>query len=313
MWRGIIELSCLLRRLWRQASPLSPPAPNRRINLEPYSDAAVPAIRAGYRHHGDHSAGEMQRFMLGTLDKRLRSVNPAVFDDPRNVDATLMYAMSGGNLRPLEYLVAKDTSGHFDNRVTDVLRKYLSGKGSLIQKTLTGMVPEYRNQRIGPYLALIAGNVVFGKEPKDALQYYDWARLGARERSSRKAALRRSLAISVEVDMVVQGLSYSSQICATLRSLPLCQPVCGSLRKLVVKHFGKVTGKTSRTRSNSWTMIGQSPFWCVSRDRRRSTARTNWRLWPPARRKSVGPRLELLRFHCETLRRCRQSFDRSRQ
>ena len=70
---------------------------------------------------GDHSAGEMQRFMLGTIDERLRSVDTSVFDDDRNVDAALIYAMSGGNPQTLEYLIAHDVNGYFDNRVTDVL------------------------------------------------------------------------------------------------------------------------------------------------------------------------------------------------
>src|SRR6478609_6092213 len=77
---------------------------------------------------GDHSAAEMQRFMLGTIDQRLRTIDQSVFDDDRNVDAALIYAMSGGNPETLEYLVARDVNGHFDNRISDVLRKYLSGK-----------------------------------------------------------------------------------------------------------------------------------------------------------------------------------------
>ncbi|MFB2606184.1 chemotaxis protein, partial [Rhizobium phaseoli] len=85
---------------------------------------------------GDHSAGEMQRFMLGTIDERLRTADTAIYDDDRNVDAALIYAMSGGNPQTLEYLIAHDVNGYFDNRVTDVLRKYLSGKGLLVAKTL---------------------------------------------------------------------------------------------------------------------------------------------------------------------------------
>jgi chemotaxis protein MotC len=43
---------------------------------------------------GDHSASEMQRFMLGTIDKRLRAVDPAVFDDERRQSADA--GISGG-------------------------------------------------------------------------------------------------------------------------------------------------------------------------------------------------------------------------
>src|SRR5690606_19920078 len=59
---------------------------------------------------GDHSAGEMQRFMLEKIDQRLRNVDMAVFEDTRNVDAALIYAMSGGNPATLEYLVDRDVA-----------------------------------------------------------------------------------------------------------------------------------------------------------------------------------------------------------
>src|SRR6478735_9305643 len=108
---------------------------------------------------GDHSAAEMQRFMLGTIDKRLRSLDPSVFDDDRNVDAALIYAMSGGNPQTLEYLVSRDVNGYFDNRVTDILRKYLSGKGLLVAKSLIDAADEYKDKRIGAYLALVSANV----------------------------------------------------------------------------------------------------------------------------------------------------------
>jgi chemotaxis protein MotC len=70
---------------------------------------------------GDHSAAEMQRFMLETIDQRLREADSAIFEEPRNVDATLIYAMSGGNPATLEFLVARDIDCNFDSRVTDAL------------------------------------------------------------------------------------------------------------------------------------------------------------------------------------------------
>ncbi|MGO8485185.1 hypothetical protein AB9F39_39685, partial [Rhizobium leguminosarum] len=64
-----------------------------------------------------------------------------------------IYTMSGGNPQTLEYLIAHDVKGYFDKRVTDVLRKYLSGKGLLVAKTLKETAREYRDKKIGPYLA----------------------------------------------------------------------------------------------------------------------------------------------------------------
>ena len=159
---------------------------------------------------GDHSAGEMQRYLLGAIDKRLRTVDSSVFEDPRNVDATLIYAMSGGNPATLEYLVARDVQGYFDNRVSEVLRKYLAGKGQMASKTLAEMAKEYADKPIGPYLALIAGNTLMNSKPEEALKMYNWARLIAPGTIVEESALRRSLSISVNAGLVKEGLKYSS-------------------------------------------------------------------------------------------------------
>jgi len=126
---------------------------------------------------GDHSAIEMQRFMLGAIDKRLRAADAAVFRDPRNVDAALVYAMSGGNPETLKYLADHDVAGNFDSRVTEALTQYLNGKGGLIVESLSKAAPEYRSARIGPYLYLILGNATSQQDPVGAMKYYDWARL----------------------------------------------------------------------------------------------------------------------------------------
>ncbi len=160
---------------------------------------------------GDHSAGEMQRYIMGTIDKRLRSVDSSIFEDPRNVDATLIYAMSGGNPATLDYLVARDVQGYFDNRVTEVLRKYLAGKGQMVSKTLVDMQKEYANKEIGPYLALIAGNTLMSSKPEEALKMYDWARLTAPGTIVEESALRRSITIALDAGMTKEGLNYSNQ------------------------------------------------------------------------------------------------------
>lgn len=160
---------------------------------------------------GDHSAAEMQRYMLGAIDKRLRNIDSAAFEDPRNVDATLVYTMSGGNPATLEYLVARDVQGYFDNRVTEVLRKYLSGKGQLVSKTLTTMQKEYADKAIGPYLALIAGNTLMNSKPEEALKMYNWARLTSPGTIVEEAALRRSISIALNAGMVKEGLNYSNE------------------------------------------------------------------------------------------------------
>ncbi|WP_028749870.1 chemotaxis protein MotC [Rhizobium mesoamericanum] len=189
---------------------------------------------------GDHSAAEMQRFMLGTIDQRLRTIDPAVFDDARNVDAALIYAMSGGNPETLEYLVARDVNGHFDNRVSDVLRKYLSGKGLLVAKSLVETANEYKDKKIGPYLALVGGNVTIAKSPMEALKLYDQARLNAPGTIVEEAALRRSVSICVETGMVDKGLAYSQRYVRRFLHSPYASQFADLFVKLLVNHDHEV-------------------------------------------------------------------------
>lgn len=189
---------------------------------------------------GDHSAGEMQRFMLGKIDHALRAAPASVYDDPRNVDAALIYAMSGGNPATLEYLFGRDVSGNFDNRVADALRKYLGGKGTLVAKSLGDMANEYRDEPIGPYVALVSGNVTLPKDPKGALLFYDLARLGAPGTIVEEAALRRSVAIAVDADLVDKGLAYSRKYARRFVHSPYASQFVDFFVQLVVEHHPQV-------------------------------------------------------------------------
>jgi chemotaxis protein MotC len=189
---------------------------------------------------GDNSAGEMQRFMLSTLDERLRNADKSVFDDGRNVDAVMIYAMSGGNPDTLEYLMSRDVDGHFDNRVADLLRKYLSGKGLLVVNSLADVAKEYRDKKIGPYLSLVAGNVMMGKNPKAALQLFDWARLTAPGTIVEEAALRRSVTLTAQAGMIPEALGYSQRYVRRFLHSPYAGQFADQFVQLVVDHSADV-------------------------------------------------------------------------
>lgn len=189
---------------------------------------------------GDHSAAEMQRFLLQTIDERLKSAPSAIFKDPRNVDAALIYAMSGGNPATLELLVARDVDGNFDSRVADILRKYLSGKGTLVAQSIAAMVPEYRGKRIGAYLALIGGNVTIPRDPLAALGFYDIARLEAPGTIVEEAALRRSLAIAVEDGDAARGVDYAQRYARRFLHSPYASQFADLLVSLVVKRADSI-------------------------------------------------------------------------
>lgn len=189
---------------------------------------------------GDHSAMEMQRFLLTTIDDRLRTAEPSVFDDPRNVDAALVYAMSGGNPETLELLIKKDVDGHFDSRLTDALRAYLSGRGTQSVKSLSEIFPEYKRSRVGPYLALVSANSVIRKDPALALTYFDWARLVAPGTIVEEAALRRSIFITSEAGWIDKSMVYANRYARRYLGSPYASQFADLFVKLAVDHFDEL-------------------------------------------------------------------------
>jgi chemotaxis protein MotC len=189
---------------------------------------------------GDHSAAEMQRFLLTTIDSRLKSAPMSIFKDSRNVDAALVYAMSGGNPATLEHLVARDVDGNFDNRVADALRKYLDGRGTMIAGGIAKMVDEYRGQPIGAYIALITGNVTIPIDPVKALDYYDIARFEAPGTLIEEAALRRSLAIAIHEGDAARAFGYANKYARRYLFSPYASQFADLVVSLTVQRFGEV-------------------------------------------------------------------------
>ncbi|MEP3199759.1 MAG: hypothetical protein ABJO57_17920 [Lentilitoribacter sp.] len=158
---------------------------------------------------GDFSAMEMQRFLLEQVDRKLREAQPEDFDDPRNVDAALIYAMSGGNPKTLDLVVAQDKYGYFDEEITSIMRAYLNGLIPTTKKPIEEIVDDYLNTAIGPYVALIAANVKAAAKDLKAVELFDLARLVAPGSLIEEAALRRSILISINHSKFDKALSLA--------------------------------------------------------------------------------------------------------
>lgn len=189
---------------------------------------------------GDIKAVDMQRFMIGMIDRRLRTAGPDEFSDLRNVDAAMIYAMSGGNPATLDTLISHDARGNFDTRLTNALLMYLGGKGGSANKTLDEIVPEYKSTAIGPYLALVAANVVMQKKPDIALKYFDWARLALPGTIVEEAALRRSLIITVKQNNIESSIRFARLYLSRFPNSPYAAQVAEQLVALIDAHYDKI-------------------------------------------------------------------------
>ncbi|WP_137156688.1 chemotaxis protein [Rhizobium sp. FKL33] len=185
---------------------------------------------------GDISALDMQRFLLEEIDRRLREANASVFDDTRNVDAALVYAMSGGNPDTLDLLAQRDVSGNFDNRVTSILRRYLNGRGAGAVKQLKEVVPEYRFTTIGPYLELIGANAMMETDKATALKFFDWARLEAPGTIIEEAALRRALMMTSRSGDTAAALPYARRYARRYMNSPYASQFADIFVALAIDH-----------------------------------------------------------------------------
>lgn len=193
----------------REITPNAGPSGEKVKGLQPYQLIRSLQFVQDSVVQGDHSAMEMQRYLLGVIDERLRKSDQSVFDNPRNVDAALVYAMSGGNPDTLDLLANRDRFGHFDNEITTVLRAYLDGAAVRTQTSLEDILKIYGNTRIGPYLALIGANVKAGLNEDGALEMFDMARLGAPGTIIEEAALRRSLYVATQKGKIDKAIQYA--------------------------------------------------------------------------------------------------------
>lgn len=158
---------------------------------------------------GDHSASDLQRYLLDSLDQRLRSADNGTLADARNADAVFVYVMSGGNPATLNFLASRDTQGYLDARVVNVLQKYLDGRGAQVASSIASLSEEYQGSPIGPYLNLVAGNVNYPTDPTAALIFYDRTRVDAPGTILEEAALRRSIVAAAGIKDIDRAHGYS--------------------------------------------------------------------------------------------------------
>lgn len=189
---------------------------------------------------GDHSARDMQKYLLETIDTTLRTADASIFEDSRNADAALAYIMSGGNPQTLDYLVARDVQGHFDSRVINVLQKYFNGRGIQAEKIITDILPEYRKGVLGPYLMLIAGNIVVNKDPVGSLAFFDDARLTAPGTIIEEAALRRSIIAMMQAKQSDKTLEYIRKYAVRFLHSPYASQFADLFVSFVVESHGSV-------------------------------------------------------------------------
>lgn len=160
---------------------------------------------------GDHAALPMQQKILQMIDRKLRESGPQDFADRKNIEALLIYAMSGGNPITVEVAIARLKQDEATKPLTDGVRSYIRGDLKSAMASLHSIDPRTLAGDLGSFLALIKGSMAGADEPKLALTYLDTARLLAPGTLVEEAALRRSLPLAARLGDTDRFLRASNQ------------------------------------------------------------------------------------------------------
>ncbi|MBL8581142.1 MAG: chemotaxis protein MotC [Rhizobiaceae bacterium] len=160
---------------------------------------------------GDHAALPMQRKLLEMIDTRVDTADREEFADPRNFRSLLIYAMSGGNPRTLDHVLARLDMDDEEKRLASGVLNYVSGRPKAAKTALEPIEPLKAHLEIGAFVALVKGAVSANDDASSAAKALDQAILLAPGTLVEEAALRRRIGIATELHDAGRFLSVCDQ------------------------------------------------------------------------------------------------------
>lgn len=160
---------------------------------------------------GDHASLPMQKKMIELIDARLSEATETEFADRRNVEALMIYGMSGGNPRTVEAVTGRLRLEGRNKILTDGLVAYLRSEHGKADTTLSSLDPMKESAELGGFLALIKGTVRALENPVEGLAILDKARLLSPGSLVEETALRRSITLAATAGDVGRFLAASEQ------------------------------------------------------------------------------------------------------
>jgi chemotaxis protein MotC len=160
---------------------------------------------------GDHAALPIQRRLLEMIDERLREASAAELMKPSNLQAMLVYAMSGGNPATLKSILLRLHLEERDSRIAAGILGYLNGGTRNAAAVLKSVDPMQEPAEIGSFIALLKGSLASLEDPKGALKLLDQARLLSPGSLVEEAALRRSIALATTVEDAGRFVRHADQ------------------------------------------------------------------------------------------------------
>ncbi|BCH23144.1 chemotaxis protein MotC [Mesorhizobium sp. L-8-3] len=202
---SLVAAALCLPATWAAASGEAVPV------LAPYQMVRSLQVLQERIADGDHAALPMQKKMIELIDRRLGAAVAAEFADRRNVDALMIYGMSGGSPRTLETVATRLELAGRDKVLAEGLIAYYRSETGKAAMILAPLDPMAEGPELGAFLALVKGNIQAVDDPQQGLALLDQARLLAPGSLVEEAALRRSIALAAATGDPARFIRASEQ------------------------------------------------------------------------------------------------------
>ncbi len=203
--------------------------------LEPYQMVRSLQLVQDRIAGGDHAALPMQQKLLQMIDRRLRDAAAEDFADRRNLEAMLIYGMSGGNPVTVDVVMARFTPEDDVKAMAEGVKQYLRGDATSALNNLQSVDPTTLRGDVGSFVALIKGSISAADEPAVAIRLFDVARLLGPGTLVEEAALRRSLPLAAQLGEAPRFLRAASQYVRRFLRSPYASQFADELVKGIVK------------------------------------------------------------------------------
>lgn len=204
-WIGCMAVACCLSSGVAVAASAMPPP------LAPYQMVRSLRLAQDRIAGGDQAALPMQKKMIDLIDQRLNEATAEEFADRRNLDALLIYGMSGGNPKTFERVADRVHLDENDRDIASGILAYFNSDPGKAAKLLASVSPDDETPAVGAFLALIKGTVRSIDHPVEGLALLDQARLLAPGSLVEEAALRRSISLAADTHDPARFLKASEQ------------------------------------------------------------------------------------------------------
>ena len=179
-----------------KGAPAAPPPP-LELPPHPISDLMGELQQAQVRMaNGDKTAYAKQNDKLRAIGDAILAAKPEIWKSKEETDAAAAYVLSGGQPRVISKLLETGGVPKSEDPLLRGALAYAAGRSLDAQTLLADIDPKTVSLRLGSQLAYAKSVLATSKEPDQAIQFLDLARLLAPGSLVEEAALRREILLA---------------------------------------------------------------------------------------------------------------------